>query len=96
MRYRTTVEGDRDIADIYVLGADQFGVPQSERYIDDLFSTFELLANNPRMARERGELNPPMRLHPSRSHMIAYMIREEDILIVRVLHGREDWQTLLA
>ncbi|RUM09787.1 type II toxin-antitoxin system RelE/ParE family toxin [Rhizobium chutanense] len=37
-----------------------------------------------------------MRLHPYHAHMIAYMIRDEDILIVRVLHGREDWQSLFA
>ena len=96
MKYRTTVEADQDIAEIYVLGADQFGVRQSERYIEDLFSTFELLARNPHMARERRELNPPMRLHPHHAHIIAYLIREEDILIVRVLHGREDWQSLFA
>jgi toxin ParE1/3/4 len=54
------------------------------------------LADNPRIARERRELNPPMRLHRYRAHMIAYTIREEDILIVRVLHEREDWQSLFA
>ncbi|MGR9248386.1 type II toxin-antitoxin system RelE/ParE family toxin [Rhizobium leguminosarum] len=96
MKYRTTVEADQDIVELYVLGAEQFGALQSERYVDDLFDTFELLAENPRMARERRELNPPMRLHPYRAHMIAYTIREESILIVRVLHGREDWQSLFA
>ncbi|NEJ70038.1 type II toxin-antitoxin system RelE/ParE family toxin [Rhizobium phaseoli] len=96
MKYRTTVEADQDIIEIYVLGADRFGVLQSERYVDDLFSTFELLANNPRMARERRELNPPMRLHLHQAHIIAYVVREEGILIVRVLHGREDWQSLFG
>ncbi|WP_416066836.1 hypothetical protein ACK9YZ_04305 [Rhizobium sp. ZK1] len=44
MKYRTTFEADRDIIEIYVLGAEQFGVPQSERYVSELFGTFELLA----------------------------------------------------
>jgi toxin ParE1/3/4 len=48
------------------------------------------------MARERRELNPPTRLHPYQAHVIAYTIREDDILIVRVLHGRQDWQSLFA
>ncbi|MCA2410687.1 type II toxin-antitoxin system RelE/ParE family toxin [Rhizobium leguminosarum bv. viciae 248] len=96
MKYRTTIEADQDIVELYILGADQFGALQSEQYVDDLFDTFELLADNPRMARERRELNPPTRLHPYRAHMIAYTIREEDILIVRVLHGREDWQSLFS
>ncbi|MBY5816999.1 type II toxin-antitoxin system RelE/ParE family toxin [Rhizobium leguminosarum] len=67
MKYRTTVEADRDVVAFYVLGADQFGALQSERYVDDLFDAFELLADNPRVARERRELNPPMRLHPWQS-----------------------------
>lgn len=96
MTYRTTVEADRDIIEIYVLGAQQFGVAQSERYIDELFDTFELLAENPQMARERRELNPPMRLHPYHAHLIAYLVRDGDILIVRVLHGRQDWQGLFG
>lgn len=96
MTYRTTVEADRDIIEIYVLGAQQFGVAQSERYVDELFDSFELLAENPQMARERRELNPPMRLHPYHAHLIAYLVRDGDILIVRVLHGRQDWQGLFG
>ncbi|PPJ47297.1 type II toxin-antitoxin system RelE/ParE family toxin [Rhizobium sp. KAs_5_22] len=96
MTYRTTVEADRDIIEIYVLGAQQFGVAQSERYVDELFDSFELLAENPQMARERRELNPPMRLYPYHAHLIAYLVRDGDILIVRVLHGRQDWQGLFG
>lgn len=96
MKYRTTFEADRDIIEIYVLGAEQFGVPQSERYVSELFGTFELLADNPQMARERQELTPPMRLHPHQAHLIAYTIREDDIVIVRVLHSRQDWQSLFT
>lgn len=96
MTYRTTVEADRDIIEIYVLGAQQFGVAQSERYVDELFNTFVLLAETPNMARERRELNPPMRLHPYHAHLIAYLVRDGDILIVRVLHGRQDWQGLFG
>ena len=45
MRYRTTFEADQDIIDIYIRGAEQFGVSQSERYVDDLFNTFERRVN---------------------------------------------------
>lgn len=48
------------------------------------------------MARERRELNPPMRLLPYHAHLIAYLVRDGDILIVRVLHGRQDWQGLFG
>lgn len=96
MKYRTTHLADQDIIRLYGHGAADFGVAQAERYVEDLFATFDLLAQNPHMARERTELTPPTRLHPYGAHMIAYVLHEDFILIVRVLHGRQDWQTLLS
>ncbi len=59
-------------------------------------ATFDLLADNPRMARERAEFRPPMRRHAFRAHMIVDLIAEEETLIVRVLHGRQDWERHLT
>ncbi|MCL6707089.1 type II toxin-antitoxin system RelE/ParE family toxin [Pseudomonas sp. R2.Fl] len=64
MKYRTTRLADEEIIKLYARGVEDFGVTQAERYVDGLFAAFELLADNPHMARERGELNPPTRLHP--------------------------------
>ena len=96
MSYRTTLAADEDIIDLYVRGVTAFGTRQAERYFEGLFSAFALLADNPRMARERTELDPPMRLYPYRAHLIVYVEGDEGILIVRVLHGRQDWQRLLS
>lgn len=69
-----------------------FGLAQAKRYNDELFMIFDLLASNPRMARERFELSPPLRVHPYKAHMILYRIEENgDILIVGVRHEHEDW-----
>lgn len=43
------------------------------------------------MARVRGEFEPPVRIHPWKAHVIVYVIEGDDILVVRVRHGREDW-----
>ncbi len=48
------------------------------------------------MAREHTELKPPTRLHPYGTHVIAHVLQEDGILVVRVLHGRQDWQKLLS
>lgn len=96
MTYRLTKQADQDIVEIYSLGAEQFGVVQADRYANDLFDTLELLASNPRIARERSELKPPVRLHPFGAHLIAYLVRSDHILIVRVLHGRKDWHSLFS
>lgn len=47
------------------------------------------------MTRERPEFNPPVRLYPYQAHMIGYIIRDDGILIIRILHGRQDWEKYL-
>lgn len=94
--YWTTRRCDQDVIDIYVKGVTTFGVDQAERYHRELVATFELPAANPLMARERSEFDPPVRLHPHRSHMIVYVVEDEGVLMVRVLHGRQDWEQHLA
>jgi toxin ParE1/3/4 len=96
MIFRTSPQADEDIAEAYATGALHFGVPQAERYQNGLFDTFRTLAANPRMARERPEFEPPVRLHPYQAHIIVYIEDGAAILIVRVLHGRQDWERALS
>lgn len=96
MSYRTTQEADEDIIALYETGADGFGIAQAERYLAALFDTFALLADNPHLAREHRELTPPIRLHPFQAHLIAYLVQADGILIVRVVNGRQDWESLFS
>lgn len=95
MPYRTTRQADRDIVDIYLWGCREWGQPQAERYHEGLSAVFDLIADNPRMARERFEVDPPVRPHPYQSHLIAYLLDDNGVLIVRILHGRQDWENCL-
>lgn len=76
---------------IYLAGLDQFGVDQADRYHDGLERTFAFLAQTPRAVRMREELDPPVRAHPFKAHVIVYDETEGGVLILRVRHGREDW-----
>lgn len=92
MGFRLTLEAEEDVIGIAEQGVRLFGPAQARKYHDELFAIFELIAANPRMARERHELSPPMRIHPFKAHLVVYRIEEHgDILIVRVRHGHEDW-----
>jgi toxin ParE1/3/4 len=92
MGYKTTRKADADIIDIYVYGAQNFGTAQAERYHTGLINAFERLALDPYLMRERREIQPPIRLFGYESHLIAYLIDENrNVLIARVLHGRQDW-----
>lgn len=92
MAYTLTRAAEADIINIYLEGATLFGVNQAERYAQELVRSFEFLSTHPKAARERLEINPPVRIHPSGVHMIVYEIDPNgDVLIIRVRHGREDW-----
>ncbi|MCC7267747.1 MAG: type II toxin-antitoxin system RelE/ParE family toxin [Caulobacteraceae bacterium] len=91
MAYRLSRRADEDVVAIYVEGVREFGADQAETYYAGLVETFLFLAEFPKAARERTETRPPVRIHPYRSHIVVYVIEGDDIWILRVRHGREDW-----
>ena len=93
MPYRLSRRASEDIIHLYLEGRRLFGEGQAETYYAGLKDTLDLLANFPRLARERSELHPPMRVHRYQSHIVLYVIDAEGILVVRVRHGREDWDS---
>ena len=92
MRYRLTLSAEADIARLYVDGVRHFGPAQAESYFAGLEAALEFLADYPRAARERREIDPPVRIHRCRSHMIVSLIDGPGPLILRVRHAREDWE----
>jgi len=91
MAFRLSQKADRDLFDIYLKGVEQFGILQADTYAAGLTEAFHFLAEFPRAARERTELSPPMRILRYKSHLIFYIIDDEDVFIVRIRHGHEDW-----
>jgi toxin ParE1/3/4 len=88
----TREAAEEDIISIYVYDAQKFGTAQAERDHDGLIKCFSFIADHPYAARERTEFTPPVRLHFYVSHVTVYIARDDHILIVRVLHGRQDWE----
>lgn len=95
MAYSLSAEASEDFRRIYLTGIRDFGVDQSEDYIEGLEKVLEFLADFPRAARERMEIVPPVRAHPYKSHLIVYEIVADDVLIIRIRSGREDWSAAL-
>jgi toxin ParE1/3/4 len=49
------------------------------------------IEHSPLAVRERRDYEPPVRIHPYRSHVIVFVVDDGDVLVIRVRHGREDW-----
>ncbi|HWJ75257.1 MAG TPA: type II toxin-antitoxin system RelE/ParE family toxin [Kaistia sp.] len=90
--YRTTLEADEDIISLYVEGVRQFGVIQAEAYLQRLIACFDLLAEQPALGRRYRGLRAPVRLHFHGSHVVAYSDTDDGLVIIRVLHGRSNWE----
>ena len=91
MAYKLTEKAQSDILTIFAYTTREFGFAQAEKYHTGLEGILDFLAEYPRAARERFEITPPVRIHPYKSHLIVYTIEGKDILVIRVMHGKEDW-----
>jgi toxin ParE1/3/4 len=95
MKLEFSRAADEDLIGIYVYGATNFGMDQAERYHLSLSKALETLRTNPRLARERSEFTPPVRVHFHRHHVILYLAEQERLFIVRILGERQDRQRII-
>lgn len=86
---------EADLSSIWRHGAAVWGVEQAERYVNGLFAVFDLLAQFPEIAREREEFTPPVRIHPSGSHLVIYRLEEQGVEIIRILHAHQNLMAYL-
>jgi toxin ParE1/3/4 len=93
-RFSLTRAAADDLTAIFLQGIEQFGLPQADAYHEGLSAIFAFLADYPNAARLREEISPPVRVHPYKAHLVIYDVGYEDeVIILRVRHGREDWMS---
>lgn len=64
---------------------------QADKYIDDLFDAFELLATNPAMGKKVYDVREGYRRLLLQHHLIFYRISDAgDVDIIRILNERVD------
>lgn len=92
MAVELSAEADRDLAELIVSGLERYGLAVSDRYVARLREAFEMIDSFPRIARLREEIGRETRAFPVGVHIIFYQVDEaDDVLILRIRHGREDW-----
>ena len=85
---------DRD--HIWDYTVELWSVAQAENYLTGLDRLLRLLADHPQIASERRNLDPPVRLHKYNSHLVIFTADDTTLMVIRVVHSRSNWQTLLA
>jgi toxin ParE1/3/4 len=83
-----------DLIAIYLHGVENFGVGHAEAYQDKIDLSVELTAIDPKIARLRQEIQPPVRIHSVGVHIIVCLDPKNAFRILRIQHQRDDWATL--
>jgi toxin ParE1/3/4 len=94
MNYRVLADAYEDMREIDDWVLEHFGASFADRTAENLYDTFELLAQYPRMGTVRQDVMPePFRFFLERPYWIVYE-PAEPLLIHRVFHAARDLNRL--
>jgi len=93
--YRLSSAAQQDLESIWDFTAQTWSPDQADSYLRGLADKLTLLCENPLIARERSEIDPPVRLHLYKSHVIIYRVEDDHVAVIRIAHMRQQWQALL-
>ncbi|MBM9593995.1 type II toxin-antitoxin system RelE/ParE family toxin [Roseitranquillus sediminis] len=96
LRLELTPAARQDLEAIWDYSARTWFAAQAAHYLRGLQVLLRTLQAFPELARERTEFTPPVRLHAYRRHLVVYRIEADALIVLRILHARRNWQTLLA
>lgn len=94
MRHRLSADAVADIRRLYRKSVTQFGLAHADRYVARLENAFRAIAEFPNAYPERSQINGA-RIKPYEAHHILYRVRTDEVVILRVLHGRQDLKRYL-
>ena len=80
-----------DLEGIWDYSERRWGTAQAERYIRQLIDSVKFVATDPRRGRRCGDIRPGYFKYPVGSHVLFYKLALEGIDVVRILHGRMDF-----
>jgi toxin ParE1/3/4 len=86
--FRFSRRAEADLVDIGVYTLRTWGQAQVVRYLGDLETCCQTLADNPRLGRTCDHIRPGLRRMEQGKHVIFYRQKRGGILISRILHQR--------
>jgi toxin ParE1/3/4 len=92
--YRLSSLAETDVASIVEYIA-AYNLDAALRFVDRLTDPFGLLAVQPELGEIYGEPERRVRRMVVDSYIVFYQHLDEEVLIVRVLHGARQWEKLI-
>jgi toxin ParE1/3/4 len=90
-----TRKAEEDINEILAfIASDNFDA--SLAFYDRLINLFETLGSNPKVGRERSDLNQGLRVFPFGNFLIFYRVWAGQVAIARVLHSARDLDEIFS
>ena len=79
---------EADLLDIARYTEGRWSADQAREYLIKLRQACEMLLAHPQMGRDCNGVRPGLRLLETGRHVVFYRLRENSVLVVRVLHQR--------
>lgn len=83
-------EAENDIRFLIAYGLQTFGEAAAQKYFSELSNSLASLSQNPLMAPTCLRRDSRIRRFVFRSHVVYFVINHPTILVLRVLHQRQD------
>jgi toxin ParE1/3/4 len=95
-RYELTPFARFDMREIWAYTVQQWGRRVADSYIRDLSATLETIARDPYLGAATEWVDGSCRKQIFRSHVIFYMLADEGVTIIRILHQQMDASSRLS
>jgi len=86
--FKLTPDAKASLMQIARYTQQKWGKTQRNAYLKTIDASFHTLNASPKLGKRRLEIHPSLRSYPVGKHIVFYVIAEEYIVIVDVLHER--------
>jgi len=81
---------EQDLTDIWVYTAEEWSLAQADTYLEELVSGIDQLREHPMMGSSRDDLRKNYRALTVNQHIVFYMVSDNEVQVIRVLHKSVD------
>ncbi len=89
-KYFLTNKAVDDLSNIWNYTYNVWSEKQADKYYNQLIDYCQDISENPKLGKRYDEIDSNILGYKANQHIIFYRIKQQDIEIVRILHGKMD------